>query len=155
MNWSTRVRFLCLVLAFFQAVNSAALVASSPYYAIADRNVFNLQPPPPVTAPPPATPAPKVMPQVVITGITDVCGRRQALVEIAEPAKPLIKAVLAEGERVGPLEVVQIDIKQGQVKVNIGGEESVLRLRAPPSTVPPPTGRPALLPPPPLMPVRR
>jgi hypothetical protein len=155
MNWWTGVQFLCLVLVFSQAANSPALVANCPYHAIADRNVFNLQPAPPVNTPPQSTPAPKVMPQVFITGITDVCGRRQALVEMTEPGKPSIKAVLTEGGRVGPLEVVQIDIKEGQVKVNVCGEESVLMLRAPPSAVPPPTGQPALLPPSPFMPARR
>jgi hypothetical protein len=155
MNWWSGVQFLCLVLAFSQAVNSAALVANCPYHTIADRNVFNLQPAPRVTPPPQSAPASKVMPQVFITGITDVCGRRQALVEMSEPGKPPIKAVLTEGERVGPLEVIQIDMKEGQVKVNIFGEEFVLMLRARPSTVPPPTGRPALLPPTPFLPVRR
>ena len=81
------------------------------------------------------------MPQIFITGITDVCGRRQTLVEITEAGKLQLKAVLAEGERVGPLEVVQIDVKQGQVKVNICGEESVLMLRAPPLNAAPSTRR--------------
>ena len=155
MNWSTRVRLFCLVLALSQAINSAAVVASSPYHAIADRNVFNLQPTSPVIAPSQLPPPPKVRPQVFITGITDVCGRRQALIEMTAPGKPPTKAILAEGERVGPLEVVQIDIRQSQVKVNINGEEGVLMLRAPPSSPSPPTGRLPVAPPAPLLSVRR
>ena len=149
------VRFLCLVLVFGQAVNAAALIANSPYRAIPDRNVFNLQPTPSPTPPPESTAAPKVSPQVFISGVTDVCGRKQALVEMTEPGKPPTKAVLTEGERVGPLAVIQIDIKQSQVKVSLCGEDSVLMLRVPPPSIPLPGRRPSLSPPAPLIPVRR
>jgi hypothetical protein len=155
MHRLTQLRCLWLVLVFGQAVNGVAAVASYPYDAIVDHNVFHLQPPPPPIAPPSAATTPKVLPQVFVTGMTDVCGSKQALVEITQPGKAPIKPVLMEGERVGPVEVVLIDIKQGQVKVKICGEESVLMLRAPPSSVSASAGSPVPSPSSSIMRVRR
>lgn len=113
--------------------SSVALSTTKDFELISGRNIFKLQP---VLAPTlPVPPAlPKVMPKVVITGITDICGRRQVLAEISDPGRPAAKAVLAEGERVGLVEVLHIDVGRGLVDMRIHGEQSTLSLQSPSDT---------------------
>ena len=84
-------------------MHALTVTKDAPYEFIAGRNVFKLQAPlAPLPPDSPAQPAsPKAMPKVVVTGMTDVCGRRQVLAEISEPGRPTIKPVLAEGEEAG------------------------------------------------------
>ena len=139
MNGLLRAWLVCAALGVGSTRNVHALTEASAFSEIALRNVFHLQPIPPTVA---LTQQPET-PKVTITGITDVCGRRQVLVEISEPGAPMLKSVLTEGERAGPLEVVQIDMKKGQVRANINGEENLLTLRAPQASVPTPPAPPA------------
>ena len=139
MNWLLRALLVCAALGAGSMMNARAVTRSCPYSEIALRNVFHLQAIPPRVDLAQPIVRPKVIPQVTITGTTDVCGRRQVLVEISEPGTPMLKSVVTEGERAGPLEVVQIDVKKSQVRVNIHGEEQLLTLRAPqPSMLAPP-----------------
>ena len=125
--------------------------AGNPYQGIVDRNVFGLKPPPPPPTPesqqPPA-------PKVQVTGITDILGKKQALLKVSVPAKPPEPAkdqyyVLTEGQRDGESEVLEIDVKGGNVKLNDYGTVMTLNIEKDgpklastpvPGGVPPPGG---------------
>jgi hypothetical protein len=74
-----------------------------------------------------------------VTGITDVCGRRQVLAEITEASKPAVRPVLAEGESSAGVEVLRIDVEQGRVWARVLGEEMELALQAARPPVAPPS----------------
>ena len=120
------------------ANHGGAAVAANPFEVIAAHNVFRLLPfevPRHIVQEVP----PKVLPKIVVTGITDVCGHRQVLAEITEVGKPSVRPVLAEGDVFAGVEVVRIDIDKNCVRVRILGEESELKLQAErPLVVPPP-----------------
>jgi len=82
------------------------------------------------------------MPKVMVTGVTDVCGRKEVLAEISEPGRPTIKPVIEEGEEAGPVRVLHIDIERGLVNVRIHGEMSTLALPSPSTPAPPPPAPP-------------
>src|SRR5262245_33655253 len=90
----------------FLAGTCASLWADAkvnPYEPIVERNPFGLKPPPPpdpdAGKPPPPPPAP--LATVDLTGITSILSSKRALLEIVPgPGKPMIKPILAEGERV-------------------------------------------------------
>jgi hypothetical protein len=141
---------VCVVSAFAAGTMAKALVADAPgtaYQGIVDRNVFALKPPPPpVPVEPPKPPAPNI----TLTGITTILGRKQALMKAqvspkpGEPAKE-VSYILTEGQRDGDVEVIAINEKAGTVKVNNQGviqelnfEKNGVKL---PST-PPPAGSP-------------
>jgi hypothetical protein len=95
----------------------------NPYDGIAERNPFGLKPPPP--PPDPSENAPKPPPAplatVDLTGILNILGPPQALLEIVPgPGKPMIKPVLREGERVESVEVVSINIEKNEVTIKNG-----------------------------------
>lgn len=126
----------------------SAEAANNPFAVIVEKNVFRLQPFPVPTHLVEKTPAPpKNLPKVVITGITDVCGRRQVLAEVTEPGKPTVRPVLAEGESYAGLEILGIDLGRTRVRVSVLGERSELELQAARPAVPasgPPPPLPAL-----------
>jgi hypothetical protein len=133
MNRFFRVCFCCTAIGWASSSDALSLTKDAPYEFIAGRNVFKLQPAPaPVSPVQPASP--KVMPKVIVTGLTDVCGRRQVLAEISQPGRPAIKPVLAEGEEAGLVRVLHIDVVRGLVNVRIHGEASTLTLAS--SSVP-------------------
>jgi predicted RNA-binding protein len=109
----------------------------NPFEVIVDRNVFRF-------LPFPAQPRllqevpPKVLPKVVVTGITDVCGRRQVLAEVSEVGKPSVRTILTEGESFAGLEVVRIDLDKNHVEMRILGEVKELKLQIERSVVAPP-----------------
>jgi len=107
--------------------DALSVTKDDPYEFMAGRNVFKLQPLP-APIPPVQPTTPKVMPKVIVTGMTDVCGRKQVLAEISEPGRPTIKPVLAEGEEAGLVRVLHIDVGRGLVNVRIHGEASTLTL---------------------------
>jgi hypothetical protein len=140
MNRLLRACFCCTAIGWASSSDALSVTKDAPYEFIAGRNVFRLQPPPaPVPPAPPVQPALKASPKVIVTGVTDVCGRRQVLAEISEPGRPTIKAVLTEGEEAGLVQVLHIDVGRGLVKVRIQGEESKLALHSPsvPDATPP------------------
>jgi len=99
--------------------------AGRQYDIIAPRNIFNLKPVtkevPPTNAPPPAQ-------GLKLMGVTTMLGYKQAILKPQPSAgKPGQAAagehtlMLAEGQREGDVEVLQIDEKAGRVKVNNSG----------------------------------
>lgn len=107
----------------FVAADSVGLaLAANPYEGIPERNAFHLMPRPPVRtqATPPA------LPKIHLTGITTILRGKRALLKVEFPAKPFTRPkeesyILKEGERAGPIEVLQIDEKRAQVKVDNSG----------------------------------
>jgi len=126
----------CLLLAGI----SEASFAGGPYAMISERNAFGLRPPKPVSVTPPAGPAPKVH----LTGITTIFRDKRALFKVEFPAKPREKAkvesyILTEGQKAGPIEVLAIDVKKAQVKVNNSGTVTNLTFdKIGPMPAPPP-----------------
>ncbi len=142
-------------IAAFGCVIAARAVVNdggNPYYPIVERNVFGLKDPPPPPEPKQEGPPP---PKITLTGITDVLGRKLALLEWQEPpaaGQPAKKnfSTLTEGQREGKIEVLEIDIKAGIVKVNNYGVTNTLsfkddgaKLPATPFTAPPVGGIPS------------
>src|SRR5207249_3040854 len=72
-------------------------------------------------------------PKITLTGITDILGKKQALMNVAMPAKPPEPAkqqsfIIAMGQRDGDIEVLDIDEKIGSVKLNNFGTEMLLTM---------------------------
>jgi hypothetical protein len=110
-----------------RAVTSDA-PAGSPYQGIVERNVFGLKPPPPPPDPEANKPPP---PKITLQGITTFGGVKRALLKAQMPVKPGEQHkgeppkgeesfILAEGQREGDIEVLEINDKPGSefVKVN-------------------------------------
>src|SRR5689334_9926584 len=96
--------------------------SANPYQSIVDRNVFGLRPPPPPPSNEPVRPPP---PGIALTGITTILGKKLAFLNVQVPPKPGEQAkggpqsfMLGIGEREGEIEVLEIDEKDGVVKVN-------------------------------------
>jgi hypothetical protein len=135
------------------ASTMAVEVGGTPYQPIVDRNVFGLKPPPPPPNPEDNKPPP---PNIQLQGITTIIGKKRALMKVMIPGKPGVKAevasfILAEGQREGDIEVLEIDEKEGVVKVNDFGTITNISFKNNGVTIAsgPPAGGP---PPPPGMP---
>jgi len=121
------------------------------YEMIVERNPFGLKPPPPppdpseINKPPPTPPA-----TVELTGITSILSSKRALFEIIPgPGKPMIKPILAEGERIESVEVVSINVDKNEVTVKNGGLITNLTFKVAKSGPTPPAGAvPGSIPPP-------
>lgn len=108
-----------------------AVTTENPYQAIIDRNIFGIKDPPPPPPPPGSEkPAP---PGLILTGITTVNGRAQALLKTAAAAaKPGGQAtpeqsfILSQDQREGDLHVLAIDPKASVVKVRYAGQDLTL-----------------------------
>ena len=114
-------KFLGCILSTFILCTAAEAVGAdsgNPYQGIVDRNVFGLKPPPP-----PGKPEEKKidLPPITLTGITTILGNKRALMNLQPPGKPVQSFILAEGQRDGELEVLEIDEKAGSVKVSQSG----------------------------------
>lgn len=127
---------LCPVVAVAGAASSG-----NPYHQIVARNIFGLRPPPARVEPPPPP-----LPKVVLTGITTILGNRRALLKIRLPTPPSQPAkeescILTEGQRDGPVEVLEINEKTAQVKLDNSGTVAVITFEkapsAPPAVAPP------------------
>ena len=142
------------------AAETASTVAApgNPYLGIVERNAFGLKPPPPVVEPEVVKPPP---PKITLTGITTILGNKRALLRFTPPAKPGEPPkeqgyTLAEGQREGDLEVLEIDEKAGTVKVSNYGTIATLDFEnngiknpgggAPPGPVAPPGVPPGMRP---------
>lgn len=113
---------LTLFLAWAGLAPSRLAVAGTPYNEIPLRNAFGLHPPAPVTKETPHAPLPKVH----LTGITTILKGKRALLKVEFPAKPPerpkeVSYILQEGQREGPIQVLAIDEKHSQVKLNNSG----------------------------------
>jgi hypothetical protein len=118
-NAQVRVWLLGMLISWGASVCFIA-AADNPYDSIVERNVFGLKSPPPPPPPPDNKPPP---PKVTLTGITTMFGNKRALLKVQMPARPQEPAheqsfILAEGERDGDIEVVEIDDTAGTIKVN-------------------------------------
>ena len=136
------------------ATARTAAAADNPYQGIVERNVFGLKPPPPPPDPESMKPPP---PKIFLTGITTILGNKRALMKLTPPVtkpgeQPKEQAfTLAEGEREGGLEVLEIDEKAGTVKVNNYGTVATIDfenngIKAPTAPVPTPGAPPAMRP---------
>ena len=127
---------LCLCLAGGLVLNASlraggTLSPDNPYAGIADRNVFDVHPPPPVD--PNAQAAAVPPPKITLNGIISTLGHLQALYKVAVPAKPGQPPkdqfyILGEGEAQDEIEVTKIDEKGGLVTFNNHGTEQELPL---------------------------
>jgi hypothetical protein len=122
----------CILAAFALCAAANAVTADSsgsPYQSVVERNVFGLKPPPPPPDPEANKPPP---PKMFLQGITTFGGIKRALLKTQMPAKPgeppkgEQSFVLAEGQRDGDIEVLEIDAKGGTVKVNDFGTIATL-----------------------------
>ena len=122
-----RTVVLCVLSGLLLDTEAKALVpdgSGNPYQGIMERNIFGLKPPPPPVDPNEVKAVPP--PNIKLTGITTILGRKQALLMVAVPAKPPTPAredsyILTEGQRDGDIEVLNIDEKAGTVKVDNRG----------------------------------
>jgi hypothetical protein len=110
------------------ALPAIAVTPSGDYGKIAKRNVFGLKDAPAAAqaAPPPAAPLPKL----VLKGITTILGNKLAFLTVQPPAQAGAgpgaaskeeSLMLAEGQREAGIEVLEIDTKAAQLKVNNSG----------------------------------
>ena len=111
----------------------------NPYESIAARNPFQLRDPPPQPNPEDfAKPPPAPLATVEVTGVMNMLSKKMVLLEIVPgPGKPPLKPTLQEGERVEAVEVLFIDVENGEVKINNGGTITNIALKTPPKQ---PTG---------------
>ena len=99
--------------------------SGSPYLGIIERNVFGLKAPPPPPDPEANKPPP---PKIFLQGITTILGNKRVLLKMQMPPKPGEQPkgeqgfILAEGQRDGEIEVLEIDAKAGKVKVKNFGQ---------------------------------
>ena len=124
---------MCTLAAFVlcTAANAATSDSTgSPYQGVVERNVFGLKPPPSPPDPEATKPPP---PKIFLQGITTFGGIKRALLKAQMPAKPgeppkadQSSFILAEGQRDGDIEVLEIDAKEGTVKVNDFGTITTL-----------------------------
>jgi hypothetical protein len=105
------------------------VLPNNPYAPIVVRNIFALNPPPPVDAAPPGDPPPKI----TLNGIMSIFGQLQALYKVAGTAKPGQPAkddfyILSEGQRQDEIEVTHIDEQASLVTFNNHGTVQELPL---------------------------
>ena len=129
---------------------AVADVGKNPYETIVERNPFGLKPPPPPVDPSTLTPPPPPAPPstVELTGVTSILNSKRALLEITPgPGKPVVRAILSEGERVESVEVVSIDVNKNEVQIKNGLVTTNLTFKVIKSTATaaaaPPPGLPA------------
>jgi hypothetical protein len=133
---------LCLAGGFIFTVAARAddaALPGDPYAVVVTRNIFGLNPPPPVDPnPPDANPPPKIIPN----GIISIFGHLQVLFKVTNPAKPSKTPgdddyILSEGQRQDNIEVVKIDERNSIVTFKNHGEMQELPLvTTAPSTTP-------------------
>ena len=126
MHRSITVVF-CLLLLSQSVFAQLRAVITNPYRAITNRNVFGLRAP---SLPKMAQTAADA-PQIILTGLSTITGRKLALLKLEFPAKPAQRpreesCILKEGEADGPVRVLQIDMKAQTVKVDNSGTIAVL-----------------------------
>jgi hypothetical protein len=119
--------------------------SGNPYHDIPERNVFGLRPAQPAHVELPSTPLPKIL----LTGITTILGDKRALFKVqfpawlSHPAKEQ-SCILAEGQRDGSIEVLEINEKTASVKVNNSGTVMEITFEKPSPKPPPVNPRPRL-----------
>ncbi len=111
--------------------SDARAVEANPFTFILERNPFSLRSagPPAAEPPPPSAPAAPLA-TVELTGITSILSSQRALLEIVSgPGKPMLRPILAAGERVDTVELVSIDLARGEVTIRNGTITTNLTLK--------------------------
>jgi hypothetical protein len=121
-----------LSLALALPVTGLAVTANNPYVdSITNRNLFSLKAPPRPEDLAAKTPPPPV-PNVTLAGITTLMGGKRALLRVPRPARPPepakeIPLILKEGDPAEEgVQVLEINIASGTVKVNNNGTVQTL-----------------------------
>jgi hypothetical protein len=116
--------------AFCSSANLIGAATSGDIYGrIPARNLFGLHDPPPQQQPPPVEP---LLPKIVLTGTTTILGKKMAFVKVQSPQKsgqqpqPEQSFILAEGQREGDIEVLEINENAGSVRVKNSGKEMTI-----------------------------
>ena len=109
-----------------KAIPGVAGTGENPYGGITNRNAFGLRPPPePETNAPPVAPAPP--PNVFLTGVSHERGLKRAFFVINRPgAKTPDYETAVEGDEIQDLKVLEINAREGKVRVQVSGREVVL-----------------------------
>jgi len=118
---------LVCALGCLAGASAHAIVPGNPYETIIAANVFHLVAPaisPPTNQPP--------LPKIIANGIITILGKR-VLFKVQWPARPNEPAreqsyILAQGERAGGIEVLEIDENAATIKFNNNGTVMVLGL---------------------------
>jgi hypothetical protein len=96
----------------------------NPYQRIPSRNVFGLVVP--IVEPGPTPPA-QPLPTIKLTGITTILGDKRAVLKIQFPGTGREEGcILSEGQRLGQIEILEIDDRTATVKVDNSGTVIVL-----------------------------
>jgi hypothetical protein len=125
------------------AGGAGSSLPGNPYHQICERNVFGLKAPQPAHLEPPSAPLPKI----TLTGITTILGSKRALLKVQFPPKPPQPAkeqsyILTEGQRDGSIEVLEINEKTANVKVDNSGTVMEITFEKSNPTPPASTPRP-------------
>ncbi|MFO1459007.1 MAG: hypothetical protein U1G08_06320 [Verrucomicrobiota bacterium] len=115
-----------LMAASLKAIPGSTSTGENPYGGITNRNAFGLRPPPePETNAPVAPPAPP--PNVFLTGVSHERGLKRAFFVINRPgAKTPDYETAVEGDEIQDLKVLEINARDGKVRVQVSGREVVL-----------------------------
>ncbi len=89
--------------------------------------------PAPPLVPQPTFAAHKAQTTVELTGVVGILARKKAFLEITEPGlgRAPKKVTVEEGDLVDSIEVLQIDVEKGQVKIRNSGVEGMVSFRTP------------------------
>ena len=144
LPWKNLSRLAGVVVAL-ASLAATASVKPNPFEGIPKRNVFKLREPALLKDVVPDPPPRKPLPKISVTGLVELRGGPKALLEITEPGKPVQKPILAAGGVFDLLEILQIDVAGGRVRVRLDGTEDVLVIEKPkPSSGPKPPAGPTL-----------
>jgi hypothetical protein len=107
-----------------------SMTPENEYGNIAARNAFGLvraSEHTPITNQPPA------LPRITLTGITTILHDKRVLLKVEWPTRPPepVKVefmILAEGEGQGDLEVLQVDVERGEVRLRVSGVVTTLTM---------------------------
>ena len=111
------------------AIAASADNVENPYGIIADRNIFALRSP---SVAEPLPPKPVVEPEspLRLTGVAFLEGKRWALLVKEKRGQNPEHLTLQEGQKVGDLEVRDVNVENEEVRVIISGKDQVLSFAA-------------------------
>jgi hypothetical protein len=108
------------------ALTAFGVTKENQYQSIFQRNAFGLNPTPTL----PAIQNEMVAPLIVkLTGVSNLGGSAKAFIQITEPGPGKLSrwsAPMTKGERLDGIEVLEIDVERGQVKIKNGSIDATL-----------------------------